>query len=489
MMTANDWWGVPITVINIIVFAYFVVVNTTYLLLFSAAFVSARGYVRRRRAVDLGEVFRSPLTPMISVVIPAYNEETSIVEVVRAALLLRYPRFEVVVVNDGSSDRTLPLLVDSYDLKVVTKAVECSVECSEIMAVYVSGAHDNLVVIDTAHSGKADSLNAGINVSRGEILCMVDADSLIEQDALLKVARPFLDSPRETVAVGGVIRVVNGCDVSGGRVEKVRLPGGFWANVQLIEYLRAFLGGRMGLASLRSLLIVPGAFGAFDRRTLVELGGYDTMTVGEDMELVLRIHRHCRRARRKYRIWYIPDPVCWTDVPVHWKQVARQRDRWQRGLLESMRNHEDMLMNPRYGVVGLASMPFHFFFEMLGPLVELGGYLIVFLAFFLGVLAVSYLYLFLMVAVLYGIIISMLGIALEGVVLGRYPRLPSLARMALFAVLDNFGYRQLNTWWRTKAFVTFYTRRRRWGTVERVGYAGQAAEPLPPGGNDPMAGQ
>jgi cellulose synthase/poly-beta-1,6-N-acetylglucosamine synthase-like glycosyltransferase len=469
-MTTNDWWGVAITTFNFVIFGYFVVVNTTYLALFGAAFVSARRYMYRQRAVDLQEVFRSPLTPPISVIVPAYNEEASIVEVVRAALVLRYPRFEVLVVNDGSSDSTLQSLIDAYDLKIVAKAVERKVPCQDIAGVYISSVHDNLVVMDKAHGGKADSLNAGINVSRGDILCMVDADSLIEPDALLKVARPFLDSPEETVAVGGVIRVVNGCDVSGGRVTRVKLPRGFFANVQIIEYLRAFLGGRMGWASIQSLLIVPGAFGAFDRNTVIEIGGYRRDTVGVDMEIILRMHTYLRKQHRKYRIWYIPDPVCWTEVPVHWRQVARQRDRWQRGLLESLRAHEDMLFNPRYGLLGLFATPFYFFLEMLGPVVELGGYVMIVLAYLLGLLNIDFLYLFLAVAILYGVVVSLLGIALQGVVLRHYPRLPSLLKMGLFAVLDNLGYRQVNSWWRTKAYVTFYTRRDRWGTMERTGY-------------------
>lgn len=482
-MTSNDWWGIPITVVNIVIFGYFIIVNTTYLLLFAAAFASSRRYIRSLRAVDLEEVFRSPLTPPISVVVPAYNEESSIVEVVRSALLLKYPRFEVIVVNDGSDDNTLELLADAYDLRIISKAVDKQILCARIKAVYISAAHDNLVVIDKAHSGKADSLNAGINVSRGDILCMVDADSLLERDALLKVARLFMDSPDRTVAAGGVIRVVNGCDVAGGRVTNVRLPRGFWANVQLVEYLRAFLGGRMGWGALNGLLIVPGAFGAFDRKTLVEIGGYDRMTVGEDFEIIMRMHAHCRQRRRDYRIWYIPDPVCWTEVPVHWKQVARQRDRWQRGMMESLRMHEDMLFRPRYGFVGMVAIPFHYFFEMLGPFVELGGYFIVFLAYFLGVLAVDYLYLFLAVAVLYGIIVSMLGIALQGVVLGHYPRLAALSKMALFAVLDNFGYRQVNTWWRTKAFVTFHTRKSKWGEMDHAGFSEEGQQEPAAAGN------
>ena len=474
MMNTNDYWGVLIVTINLLVFGYFVVVNTTYLGLFVAAFVSARRYVLRKSLVDLEELFRSPLTPKVSVVIPAFNEASGILESVHAALSLKYPRFEVVVVNDGSSDSTLATLVDAYDLRQITKVVERPVPCQEIHGVYISTVHDNLVFIDKAHGGKADSLNAGINVSTGAIICTVDADSLIEPDALLKIARPFLEMPEETVAVGGIIRVLNGCTVSGGTVTDVRLPRGFWANVQIIEYLRAFVGARMGWATMNALLVVPGAFGAFDRDALLEVGGYRRDTVGEDMELIMKMHSFFRERRRKYRIWFIPDPVCWTMAPTQWKKVASQRDRWQRGMIESLRSHERMLFNPRYGVVGLFAMPFYFFFEMLGPVVELSGYAVIVLAQVFGFLGLRFLWLFLSVAVVYGVIVSLLGIALEGVALQRFPRLPALAKMMFFALLDNLGYRQVNTWWRTKAYVTYYTRRSSWGATERAGHDGLA---------------
>jgi cellulose synthase/poly-beta-1,6-N-acetylglucosamine synthase-like glycosyltransferase len=476
MMTTNAYLGVFIVTVNLVVFGYFMIVNTTYLMLFTAAFFSATRYVRRSKIVDLDEVFRSPLTPMVSVVIPAYNEATVIVEVVRAALTLRYPRFEVVVVSDGSEDATLQNLVDAYQFHRITKVVEPGVPSEPIRGVYVSEVHDNLIFLDKVHGGKADSLNAGINVCRGAIVCTVDADSLLEVDALLKIVRPFLEHPGETVAAGGVIRVINGCEVKGGRVTGVRLPGGYWANVQIVEYLRAFLGGRMGWAAPRALLIVPGAFGAFDRRTVLEIGGYDRFTVGEDMDMVLKMHQYLKKQKRKYRIYFVPDPVCWTEVPVHWKQIARQRDRWQRGQIESLRAHEQMILNPRYGTVGMLAMPFYFFFEMLGPIVELFGYGVVVLAVVLHQLDVRFLYLFLAVAILYGVIVSLAGIMLQGIALGNYPRYRSLAKMGLYAILDNVGYRQLTSWWRTKAYVTYYTRRASWGKIDRGGYPSTQAE-------------
>ncbi len=472
--------GDIIIIFNLIVLFYFAAINTIYIVLFAAAFAGSIKYNRHRRFVDFYEVFRSPLTPSISVLVPAYNEEATIVEAVRSMLLLRYPHFEVVVINDGSSDRTLELLGEKYNLRRVGKVVPMRVPCSRIRGVYISPDYDNLVVVDKENGGKADALNAGINVSRHDLVCVIDADSLIEPEGLLKVARPFIENPSTTVAVGGLIRIVNGCTVEGGSVTRVRLPGNYLANLQTIEYLRAFLGGRIGWSALRSLLIISGAFGLFDRRLAIEVEGYRTDTVGEDMDLVVRMHRHLRVKRKEYTISFVPDPVCWTEAPEKLRQLSRQRDRWQRGLIESLTSNIGMLMNPRYGPIGLFAMPYFFFFEMLGPVVELSGYILIVLALVLGLLNVQFFYLFFTVAFLYAIAVSLFAVLLEGIALRHFPRVPALLKLAFYSIIENFGYRQVNAWWRTKAFFTLFTRRQTWGALERKGYEG-AAEEVPPG--------
>lgn len=467
--------GDIIIIFNLLVFFYFGAINTIYLVLFSAAFVGSIKYNRRRRFVDFYEVFRSPLTPSISVLVPAFNEEATIVEAVRAILLLRYPHFEVVVINDGSGDRTLELLGERYNLRRIAKVVPERVPCERIRGVFISPDYENLVVVDKENGGKADALNAGINVSRHDLVCVIDADSLIEPEGLLKVARPFIENPTTTVAVGGLVRIVNGCTVEGGTVTRVRLPRSFLANLQTIEYLRAFLGGRIGWSMLRSLLIISGAFGLFDRRLAVEVNGYRRDTVGEDMDLVVRMHRYLRKAKRKYRIFFVPDPVCWTEAPEKYRQLGKQRDRWQRGLIETLTGNLRMLLNPRYGPIGLVAMPYFFFFEMIGPAIELMGYVVIVLALILGLLNAQFFYLFLALAFLYAIAVSMFAVLLEGIALQHYPRVPALLKLAFYSIVENIGYRQVNAWWRTKAFFTLFTRKQTWGAMERRGYE-QGAE-------------
>lgn len=459
-----------IIIFNLVVLFYFTAINTIYMVLFAAAFVESIRYRRRRKFIDFYEVFRSPLTPSISVLVPAYNEAATIVESVRAILLLRYPRFEVVVINDGSSDRTLELLGEKYDLRRIAKVVPERVPCERVRGVYISPDYENLVVVDKENGGKADALNAGINVSRHDLVCVIDADSLIEPEGLLKVARPFIENPTTTIAVGGLIRIVNGCTIEGGTITQVRLPRGYLANLQTVEYLRAFPGGRIGWSALRSLLIISGAFGLFDRRLAVEINGYRRDTVGEDMDLVVRMHRYLRKAKRKYRIYFVPDPVCWTEAPEKIGQLGKQRDRWQRGLIEALTGNLGMLLNPRYGVIGMFAMPYFLFFEMIGPAVELFGYVAIVLAMVLGLLNIQFFYLFLAVAFLYAIAVSMFSVLLEGIALQHFPKVPALLKLAFYSVVENFGYRQVNAWWRTKAYFTLFTRKQSWGAMDRRGY-------------------
>ncbi|MBN2168200.1 MAG: glycosyltransferase family 2 protein [Actinobacteria bacterium] len=463
---------------NLLVLFYFAALNTIYIVLFTAALVESRHYVHRKKIVDLSEVFRSPLTPSISMLIPAYNEDTSIAEVVKAVLMLHYPRFEVVVINDGSTDLTLDVLKQRYKLERIAKVVRSTVPCELIRGVYISREYENLIVVDKENGGKADALNAGINVSRHELMCVIDADSLIEPEGLLKVARPFIEDPTRTVATGGLVRIVNGCTIEKGNIAEVKLPGSILANLQIVEYLRAFLGGRMGWSALRSLLIISGAFGLFKREEVIEIGGYKKETVGEDMDLVVRLHRHLREKKQEYRMYFVPDPVCWTEAPEKYVQLSRQRDRWQRGLIESLGSNLRMLMNPRYGPIGLFAMPYFFFFEMVGPAVELLGYIAVVLAIIFGLINYQFFILFIAVAFLYSIAISLFAVYLEGVAFQRYARIGSLLRLAFFAILENLGYRQINSWWRSKAYFTYFTRRRKWGEIDHEGYGEPGEFPL-----------
>ncbi|KKK44040.1 hypothetical protein LCGC14_3167640, partial [marine sediment metagenome] len=299
------------------------------------------------------------------------------------------------------------------------------------------------VVIDKDNGGKADALNSGMNAARYPYLCSVDADALLEEDALLRVAKPIIDDPELVVATGGIVRIANGCKIEDGRVIEVHLPRSRLASLQVVEYLRAFLVGRVGWSRLNSMLIISGAFGLFNRAAVEAAGGYWTQTVGEDVELVVRLHRYMREREEDYRIQFVADPVSWTEVPEHLGALGRQRRRWQRGLIETVWRHRTMVGNPRFGLLGTVALPFFAVFEIIGPLVELFGYTVIPVAALLGVLSITFLLSFFAVAVLLGVLLSVAALALEEFSFRRHQRHRDVARLFGLAVLENFGYRQL----------------------------------------------
>jgi cellulose synthase/poly-beta-1,6-N-acetylglucosamine synthase-like glycosyltransferase len=455
---------------NTAAFSYFISINIIYFGLLLISYFSVLRYRRRTRYEQWRRMIQSPLTVAVSIIAPAYNEELTIAESVKSLLMLEYPLFEVIVVNDGSKDNTLTKLKAAFNLYPVPTDIEEKLACKQILGVYRSPDNPRLVVLDKANGGKADALNAGINVSRYPLICAIDSDSLIEGSALLHIVKPFMERPGKMVAVGGIVRVANGCTVEAGRVVHVGLPRTWLPLIQIVEYLRAFLFGRSGLSALHGLLVISGAFGVFQKDAVIAVGGYRLNTVGEDMELVVHMHRYMREQKRKYEIRFLPDPVCWTEVPESLKSLGRQRNRWQRGLIDSLQMHRKMMLNPRYGAVGMVAFPYFVFFEMLAPMVELSGYIIIPLSYALGIVDFLFFALFLTVAILLGAIISMMAIILEELSFRRYTKTSDLLRLVAATFLENFGYRQLTLWWRLKGSWDYFRGRTEWGRMERKGF-------------------
>ncbi|NNL65833.1 MAG: glycosyltransferase [Myxococcales bacterium] len=456
------------------ILVYFLVLNSLVLCLVVLGFLRTRRVTAMVHTRDLRSRMQSPLMSPVSVIVPAYNEAANIVETAHSLLQLRYPRFEVLIVNDGSDDETLERLVERFALYPVGRGFEQRVPCQKIRAIYESRRHPNLVVVDKENGGKGDALNAGLNVSRYPLFCGIDGDSVLEADALLRVVRPFHEHPDTMVAAGGTVRIANGSLLRAGRVVDVGLARGVLPRVQVVEYLRAFLFGRMGWASLGGLLIISGAFGVFQRRAVIEAGGYATDSVGEDMELVVRLHRSLRDRGQRYRIGFVPEPVCWTEAPASLAVLRRQRTRWQRGLIDSFSRHRQMLCNPRYGTVGLLAMPYYFLFELLGPLVELSGYVVVPLSYMLGILDLSVLQAFFAAAVLYAVVISIVAMLLDDLAFRRYRGIGQLLSLASAAVVEAVAFRPLCAWWRSLAFWHHARKDMSWGRMDREGLAAPA---------------
>jgi len=477
---AIDWHDLLLKSVigfNRYVIYYFITLNSVYLLLFLVSLWEVVRFVRRTFFSDYQQILKSEMTLPISIVVPAHNEERGIVDTVRSLLQLNYGEFEVLVVNDGSEDGTLEQLVRAFNLRTTDRIYRRTLPTQKVRGIYASLEVPNLTVVDKEQGGKSDALNAGINLSRYPLFCSVDADSVIEENALLRVVKPFMEHPEEMVAVGGIVRIINGCEVRDGRVVRIGLPRRVLPVFQVVEYLRAFLSGRIGWSVLRSLLIISGAFGLYKKSEVIEVGGYDSQTDTEDLELVVKLHENLKKRKVKYRIVFVPDPVCWTEVPEKFKTLLMQRNRWHRGLLQSFRLHWRMLLNPKYGVIGTLALPYFLVFEMLGPFVEVLGYLSVILAYFLGILNMEFFLLFLLVAVFYGVFLSIAAVLLEEISFRRYPAWEDLARLIWYAIWENIGYRQLLALFKVKAFFDFIGRRRRWGEMGHRGFRPAAAAP------------
>ena len=455
---------------NALVVFYFVALNTTYLILFLISLVEVLKFVRRTFFSDYRQIMQSDMTWPISVLIPAADEEKTIVETVRSLLMINYGEFEIIVINDGSTDKTLARLIDAYELRRTDRPYKRMIPTDEVRAVYGSLAHPNLTVVDKEKGGKADALNVGVNLARYPLFCSIDADSIIEDNALLRVVKPFLEKPLETIAAGGIVRIVNGCEVKEGRVTRIALSDRALPILQVVEYLRAFLTGRVGWSNLQSLLIISGAFGIYRKQEVIEIGGYTHDTDTEDLELVVRLHEHMRRKKQKYRVVFVPDPVCWTEAPETLSVLARQRNRWHRGLLQTLWLHKKMLFNPRYASVGLFAFPYFAIFELLGPFIETLGYVVVIVSYLLGILDVQFFLMFLAVAIFYGMFLSIAAILLEEISFRRYPGWIDLTKLLAYSVMENFGYRQFLSAMKVKAFWDAIRRRRAWGQMQRRGF-------------------
>ena len=450
------------------VICYFILLNCGYLLLNLMSILTLRRKGQEKILDDLPQVY-SGLEPPISLLVPAYNEEATIAASVRSMLQLQYSELEIIVINDGSKDGTLEVLKQEFSLLPFPEAYRIQIETKPINAIYRSRRYPNLRVIDKVNGGKADSLNAGINASRYPLFCGVDADSILQRDSLQRVVKPFLHDP-DIVATGGTVRVANGCDVKGGFLTRVGLPNNIRALIQVVEYLRAFLFGRLGWSTINGMLIISGAFGVFRKDTVIMAGGYKPKTIGEDMELVERMHRILRERKQRYRIEFVHDPVCWTEAPEDFQTLKNQRIRWERGLSESLSANWGLMFNRNGGTPGWIAFPFMVLFEWLGPLVELGGYIFMALAYAFGWVSWEAAAIFLFVAIGLGILLSASGILVEELSFHIYPKGRHLAWLGLIVINENFGYRQLNSYWRLVGLWRWARQKEAsWGAMTRKG--------------------
>jgi cellulose synthase/poly-beta-1,6-N-acetylglucosamine synthase-like glycosyltransferase len=456
-------------IFNLLIVSYFFIGNGVYTLLMVLSLATVWLYNRRLSYQDMDEIRDSPVTPPVTIVIPAWNEEQIILGTTASSLLTDYPELEVVVVDDGSTDGTLTRLIDHFDLVKMDLIYRPHIPTQAVRGFYMNPDLPNLLVVSKENGGKPDALNAGINVCRTPYFCTLDSDSILERDALLRLMRPVIHSPVNTVASGGIVRVMNGCQIRDGRVAQVALPGSALERFQVVEYLRSFLFGRTGWDLLGGTLIVSGAFAVFHRETVMEAGGFAHDTVTEDMDLIVQLHHWAANSKRRIRMSFTSDPVCWTECPTSLKMLGKQRRRWQLGLCQTLWKHSEMLFNRKYGIVGTFSFPFHLFVEALGAVVEFLGYFMVPLAIIFDMVPAMLYLLFVLLSLAYGGLLSIGAVLLEELTYRRYPEYRDLARLLWFAFIENLGYRQLVLYYRFEGVVRFLTGSGRWEKVTHVG--------------------
>lgn len=452
---------------------YGILITLSYVIL---AFISAAAlyqYIWANRFVNYENLLSTENAPALSLIAPAYNEEKTIVENIRSLLSLHYNNLEIIIVNDGSKDQTFQKVVDAYEMIRIPFFIRESVNSKPIRGIYKSTnpAYSKLIFVDKENGGKADALNAGINISLYDIITCIDVDCILEQDGLLKMVKPFLDSREQVIAVGGVVRIANSCEIEDGRLIKTHIPEDMVPRFQVIEYLRAFLMGRMGWSRMNALLLISGALGMFDKRIVIAVGGYNHNTVGEDMELVVRMRRYMADNKKPYRVVYIPDPLCWTEAPSDYKVLGRQRNRWMRGTIETLWTHRAMFLNPRYGILGFLSFPYWLLFEWLAPLIEAAG-LIYFLVLIIFGFDQWYLFIILSGTVYFSsITISFLALLFEEFTYHQYQSKRETLLLVLTAMIEPFVFHPRSSWWGIQGNIDKIRGRKSWGEMTRAGFA------------------
>jgi biofilm PGA synthesis N-glycosyltransferase PgaC len=474
-----SWYDIIVEMFFNGLYIYSVTIMASYLILALISYISVKKYLHKNHFVDYNKILNSPVAPSVSILAPAYNEEETIIDNVKSLLSIHYSKMEVIIINDGSKDKTLERCIEAFDLERVNFAVEDRIPTKEIRDVYKSRnkAYRHLVVVDKLNGGKSDALNAGTNVSSMDYITCIDVDCVLDQSAILKMMKPFLDeTDHEVIATGGVVRIANSCEIKDGRLIEVNVPNNLIARSQTLEYLRAFLLGRMAWSLFDGLILISGAIGIFKKQIVIEVGGYDHNTVGEDMELVVRMRRYMIENKRKYKVAFVPDPLCWTEAPESFKILGRQRNRWTRGTIETLLKHKKMFFNPKYKLIGMLSYPYWFFFEWLAPLLESFGIMLFFLFAITGL--INWSFFFLMIFLVYGFTIcfSVLALFVEEITYHQYKKHKDIMKLLFIGLLEPFVFHPFVVYSAIKGNMHYLRGQTGWGEMKRKGFTPQQAQ-------------
>ena len=463
----------------------FLIYGTAVTLIYGWIGIYALGAVLRYKKentfTDYSIIAANPNAPVFSVIAPAYNEGMTIVENVRSLLSLYYHNLEIIIVNDGSKDDSIQKLIEAYELESVAYYIQGKIETNAVRGVYKSKnpAFKKLIVVDKENGGKADALNVGVNISSGEYLVCIDVDCILEQDSILKLAKPMLEqTDKKFIACGGVIRLANNCVIENGKVVSVNMPKTLLGRTQALEYIRAFVLGRMAWSRASGLILISGAFGVFDRKIVLACGGYDKNTVGEDMELVVRMRKYMEEKNEPYEVLTIPDPLCWTEVPESKDILRKQRNRWMRGTMETLWKHRKMMFNPKYKKLGMISLPYWFFFEFLGPLIEFSGYIIFIIFLLLGIINWPFFIVLFALVISMGFLYSIYAILVDLVSHQVYTKRKDFFRLIFTAFSEPFYFHPIVVKAGVNGFIDYFKKSHGWGEMTRQGF-NQSTQHLP----------
>lgn len=478
-MTGNPRIDLGILIFNYFILFFAVSVMSSYLILAYISSKSLKSYLKRNRLVNYDHLLSFENCPRISLIAPAYNEERTLEENVKSLLAINYNHFDVIVVNDGSKDNSMTLLKEKFQLEIQTKPMSFQLETKPIRGIYRSKnpAYSKLVVVDKENGGKADALNLGINISENPYIVCIDVDCILDKDVLLKLAKPLMESKEsKVIATGGVVRIANSCVIKSGKIIQVNAPDALLPRIQVLEYLRAFILGRMAWAKLDGLLLISGAFGLFDKRIAIAAGGYNTKTVGEDMELLVRMRRHMIEQKQAYTVEYIPDPLCWTEAPEDYKILRKQRSRWTRGTMETLWIHRIMLFNPKYKILGTVSFPYWLMYEYLAPIIEFIGLLITLGMAFFGMISWKYFLLLFLFVYSFSVMFSAFAILAEESTYKRYKSYQDLWKLFVASILEPLIFHPFTVYAAIRGNWEKMRGNKGWGDMTRAGFASKELE-------------
>ena len=472
-MTGFNEIDLGIEIFNYFILFFAISVMGSYVILAIISAIGLKKYLKHNRYVNYDSLLFLKDAPKVSLLAPAYNEGRTIEENVKSLLGIKYNNFEVIVINDGSKDDSVEILAKAFELVKTDDVYHPKIPTKNVRGIYKSTnpVYSNLVLIDKENGGKADALNTGINFANNPYVVCIDVDCIMDKDVLLKLAKPFLEySDKRIIATGGVVRIANSCEIKSGKLVRVFAPENWLARIQVLEYLRAFILGRMAWSQMDGLLLISGAFGMFDKDIVIASGGYNTNTVGEDMELVVRMRRYMIETKQEYRIQYIPDPLCWTEAPESFQILRKQRSRWTRGTIETLFIHRKMLFNPKYKILGMVSFPYWTLYEFLAPIIEATGLLITFLFACLGILKWSFFVWLLLFVYSFAVMFSFMALYAEESTFKRYQTFTDLFKLIFVALIEPIYFHPFTVYAALKGNYEKIKGTHGWGDMTRKGF-------------------